>query len=180
MMIILLIIIIILQIIYQLKNRNCNECGHNHGYRGRPNNSKDRKIQYYYGSSRKITMLKIHPMQLIGGKEATVVTDSMSTALLFIPRWDNQDILYNIYNGIEYAIELRHGAFDKLKVPGYINFVDSGLFQTKLSKNEFISYENTPVDRSKYVGNVFAELKSLNEIKLVTLEEILEKTITRG
>lgn len=136
---------------------------------------------YYHGSKTQITTLEPRPSRVINNEKAVFATNSLSTALMFIGDWDDRDISYGTYNDIHYAIEHHHGTFNKLRCSGYVHMVDPELFHSDprlgLQDREFISHEEVPVIDHMYIDDAFEEMKKLGEIKFVTFEEMLERSL---
>lgn len=131
---------------------------------------------YFHGSGKRLDVLEPHPSNVIDNESAVFATNSLSSALMFIGRWNDADIEHGHWGPTEesayhhYAREKYAGAFNLLKVPGYIHYVDSAPFHwdARLGLDtEFISSEPVPVVKVEHVLDVFDRLTSDGVVELI-------------
>lgn len=141
----------------------------------------EKKKYYYHGSNNgSIKILEPRPSNLIKERKVVFATNNLSFALMFLGKWTDADISLGSINGKLYAMELYPDAFDKLRIPGYIYYLDPKYFHSDnrvgTRHHEFVSFEQVPVIKKKYFSDSFQEMKKLQKIKFIYFDQ-LEKFI---
>ena len=132
---------------------------------------------YYHGSNcvPSDNVLLPRPSDVLNGESVVFATNRKSTALMFIGRWSDSDIEHGfiIHNGVEqeYAREQYPGAFDLLKVGGYVHCVNADEFRSNdrlgLTDVEFIARNPVKIIKTEYIPNVFNELVKTGVIEFI-------------
>jgi len=112
-------------------------------------------------------MLQPRPSRVIGGESAVFATNARWLALAFIPNATDDNIEIGIVgdNGkaIPHLIESRPGAFELLKVPGYIYTVSARGFKADprlgMRRYEFVRKSPTKVISVEKIASVLDELR---------------------
>jgi hypothetical protein len=134
---------------------------------------------YYHGSSTEIKdQLEPRPTRVLDGENAVFAANSMSAALMFIGKWNDEDIMFGTHDDVMMAIELRPGTFDKLRASGYIYYVDPAKFTSDprlgMDQIEFISRDPVPIIKWEPITDAFECMKIRGEIKFITFERLMD------
>jgi hypothetical protein len=136
---------------------------------------QNRKI-YYHGSIFDIDKSKtINPSKsaVLNQEKVVFATNKRFIALVFIPRWGDDDIRFGKINGRWYVKENKYRAFESIfyNVSGYIYHVDSSNFHTdsrlSLKGSEFISKTPVPILKKEFIKNVWNELQKSSELTFI-------------
>lgn len=131
---------------------------------------------YYHGSRTKIKgSLKPIPSKILNGESAIFATNSRSVALMFIPKWTDNEIVFGKINGKLTAIENIPDAFSRFRISGYIYEIPSDQFHNDsrlgLQNIEFISNEPTKITKTEFISDVYDEIKKSGDIEFVKYGE---------
>ncbi len=83
---------------------------------------------YYHGSTQELTRIDPRPSNVLGGESAVFATDDKLLALIFIAKWNDDDLSVGYINNKLYVGEKYHGALNLLVVNGYLHTVSSANF----------------------------------------------------
>jgi hypothetical protein len=125
---------------------------------------------YYHGSPCKI-MKAIMPMPsyVLRGDAAVFATHIRAFALMFIGRWRDADIELGVHNGRLYIKEMYHGAFNLLRVPGYV-YTCCGEFHSDdrlgMPSHEFVCMHEVPIVTVEKIACAFDEIIASGEFDI--------------
>ena len=137
-------------------------------------NMKKDSDYYFHGSTINIKneILKPKSSNVIDNEKAVFATNNKSLSVLFMAKWDDSHIQAGFYNNTLIVEEIYDGAFDKLKVSGYIYYVDPKQFKNDkrlgMQGYEFISNETVKILKRVEIKNAYNYLKRQKDIKLVS------------
>jgi hypothetical protein len=124
-----------------------------------------------HGSPLKLTKLAPRASLLLNNAEVVFATPSRWLALVFCAHTTSLDLDFGFANNTPYVAELRAGAFDLLKVPGYIHTVSAIEFRSDsrlgMRHHEFVNPNTVPVSECEYIPDVYTDLARFEHLKLI-------------
>lgn len=124
-----------------------------------------------HGSPLKLTTLKPNCCAMLDNAEVVFATPSRWLALVFCAHSTSLDLDFGFMNNAPYLAEVRPGAFDLLKVPGYIHTVSAIGFRSDsrlgMRHHEFVCPNEVRVSECEYVPDIYTDLARFENLKLV-------------
>jgi hypothetical protein len=141
-------------------------------------NNKKMTKYYYHGSEKNITgtVLDPRPSRVIDNEKAVFATNTKALALLFIPKWSDNDFELTCYNNHIYFIENYPNAFDHIfsDKSGYIYQVDKQKFHSDdrlgMKNHEFISDSTVQIQKKEYIPDIVSILKQQTDIRIIKFD----------
>jgi hypothetical protein len=107
-------------------------------------------------------------------KKAVFATNEKWISVVFIPQWSDNDFEFGFIYGVPYIMEQYHGAFDKLKVKGFIYCLDPKHFKSDerlgMKNHEFISKDKVKILKVLEITNVYNYLKRQKKLKFIDMQ----------
>ena len=132
-------------------------------------------INYYFHGSQtyiKDKVLEPRPSNILNKEKAVFATNKKWIAV-FMMAGEN-DIGFGFYNNIPYIEEEYPGAFDQLKIGGYIYYMDSSQFKSDkrlgMPGHEFISDKKVKILKTIKIKNAYNYLKRQKDLRFVTFD----------
>jgi hypothetical protein len=133
---------------------------------------------YYHGSKTKITgYLEPRPSGVIDGEKAVFATNNKALALIYVNKWDENNIELGAINNNLFCREKAPGAFNVLKGGGYIYELQPSYFSTDkrlgMKAHEFISKKKVPILKTTVVKNALSMMRK-SSITMISFDDYLD------
>jgi hypothetical protein len=127
----------------------------------------------YHGSRNKIEdgWFQPRPSKVIDGEKAVFATNTKWMALAFASGLTHSQIDLGVAQGIPYMAEMYPGAFDLLKIPGYLYTVNSEGFESDprlgMQGHEFIHRKPVRILQTEFIPNLLEALQKDHVVRLI-------------
>ncbi len=129
----------------------------------------------YHGSRKKLKQITPHPSNVINGEKAVFGTISKDWAIFFISHPTDSDIESGFIGSKPFILEQYPGAFNKLKISGYLYELDPKNFKSDkrlgLKNIEFISKKKENILSTKKISNVYNYIKRSGYFTMISFDD---------
>jgi hypothetical protein len=132
----------------------------------------------YHGSTARIEdWLEPRPSKVINGEKAVFATPNRWMAEAFASGLKHTQIDLGVANGVGYLAEMYPGAFNILKIPGYLYTLSSEGFKHDprlMGPQELINPDRTKILKTEMIGSLYDAIAAEADVRLVSAAERVE------